>query len=86
MPGSIKPRRCGNAVLDRVVDRLYHRPADTQEEHELKSITLRLVALARQGRANLDFACHAAYGCDFAVWSRRNITRKNLLIGAGERE
>jgi hypothetical protein len=54
--------------------------APSQEEHELGSITLRLLGLIREGLpATLDLAAFEAFGCSFNVWRQRNLGRKAAM-------
>lgn len=66
----------GKAMLDRVIDRLWAMGQDqdtTQEQKELRSITLRFIRLR-----DLNAACYAAMGMGFDVWRTRTAERKDF--------
>ena len=72
----------GRALLTRVIARVHAaaQQSRSREEFELTSITLRLLALLRQGReATLDLACGEAYGCHFLKWQQRSLERTSAL-------
>src|SRR5690348_6387582 len=72
----------GSRWITRVVVRVWEsvQKAETQEEHELGAITLRLLGLVRRGEpATLDIACSEAFGCYFAVWPERNLARQSQM-------
>lgn len=69
-------------MLARVTRRIHEsaQAAPSQEDYELGTITLRLLALLDQGReASLDLACYAAFGCAFDRWRNRNLSRLSRL-------
>jgi hypothetical protein len=54
--------------------------ARSREEHELGTITLRLLSLIRQGReATLDLACVEAFGFHFNVWRQKSLARQSHM-------
>lgn len=55
-------------LIDRIIDRVYDSVQDarSREEHELGSITLRLLRTL-----DLDLATYAAFGCSFKRWQER---------------
>ena len=68
--------------LDRVVLRVWQsvQASRSQEDHELGSITLRLLGLIKRGEcATLDIACSEAFGCYFQVWRERNLERQSRM-------
>jgi len=72
----------GRALLTRVITRVHAaaQSSRSREEYELGSITLRLLALLRQGReATLDLACFEAHGLYFAKWRQRSMERSSMM-------
>lgn len=54
--------------------------APSQEAHAIGSITLRLLALVREGSdATLDRATQSAFGCTFDKFRERDAERRALL-------
>ncbi len=74
-----------SAILDRVIGHLYFQAqkAACREEHELWSITLRLIGLARRGDPpSLDWAAYLSVGRSFEKWRRG--TQERLAMMAWE--
>jgi hypothetical protein len=72
----------GRALLDRVIARVYEagQRARSQEEHQLTTITLRLLSLLRRGElASLDLACFAVFGFSFAKFREKSLARQALM-------
>jgi|SRR5579872_159356 len=69
-------------LLDRIVGHLYFQAqkARDRREHELWSITLRLVGIARQGyEPTLDQAAYLVVGRSFEGWRRGTAERLQLM-------
>jgi hypothetical protein len=69
-------------LLNRVIARVHAAAQESRSrtEFELGSITIRLLALLRQGReANLDVACSEAFGMHFAKWRQKSLERSSAL-------
>jgi hypothetical protein len=72
----------GRALLTRIIARVHASAQESRsrEEFELSSITLRLLALLRQGReATLDLACSEAFGMHFTKWCQKSMERTSAL-------
>lgn len=72
----------GGRRLDRVILRVWEsvQESRSQEEHELGTITLRLLGQIRtQGTATLDTATQAAFGCTFQTWRERDMGRRSAM-------
>lgn len=72
----------GGRLIGRVIARVWEsvQKAGSQEEHELGTITLRLLGLIRRGEnVTLDVACSEAFGCHFNVWRERSLARQSAM-------
>jgi hypothetical protein len=72
----------GKAFLNRVVQRVYQaaQRAGSREEHELFSLSLRLLGEVRKGTGNpWAVACQATFGCSFEKWKVRSLERQSML-------
>jgi hypothetical protein len=72
----------GKAFLNRVMQRVYQAAQDagSREEHELFSLSLRLLGEVRKGTEDpWTVACYAAFGCSFEKWKVRSLERQSML-------
>lgn len=77
-------RRTAKNVLKSAVEYLYSFEAPTQEEHELRGITLRMLGLIRRELLTgsmhpLDQAAAMQVGSTFDVWRQRTMERRARL-------
>lgn len=77
----IEPVSRRTDILDRIIGHLYFRAqkAESRTEHELWSITLRLVSIAKRDEPSLDQASFLSVGRSFEGWRKGTEERAAMM-------